>query len=194
MELSLRTFLIVCPLVFLGGFIDSISGGGGLISLPAYLIAGVPIHFAIGTNKLSASCGGIIAAIRYYKNKYVDLLICLPCIAAALIGASGGAHLTLLLDEKYLQYILLFVLPLAGFYVFKKKDFDAVTNPMPRKWTIFLAVLVSLFLGAYDGFFGPGTGTFLILLYTSLAKMDSRIALGNSKLVKIGRASCRERV
>ena len=185
MELTLRTFLIVCPLVFLGGFMDSIAGGGGLISLPAYLIAGVPIHFALGTNKISASSGGAIAAFRYYKNKYVDLLICLPCIFASLIGSSLGANLTLLLNEKYLQYILLIVIPVTAFYVFKKKNLDTEANPLPRRLTIILAIIISFFLGAYDGFFGPGTGTFLILLYTGLVKMDSRIALGNSKLVNL---------
>ncbi|GHU52848.1 hypothetical protein FACS189496_3580 [Bacilli bacterium] len=83
MELSLTAFLIVCPLTFLAGFIDSIAGGGGLISLPAYLLAGLPMHFALGTNKLSSTMGAITASIRYYRNRFVDLFLCIPSIAAA---------------------------------------------------------------------------------------------------------------
>ena len=67
MELHMTTFLIVCPLVFLAGFVDAIGGGGGLISLPAYYLAGVPIHHAIATNKLSSATGTLISTIRDWK-------------------------------------------------------------------------------------------------------------------------------
>ena len=72
MDINLITFLIVCPLVFLAGVIDSIAGGGGLISLPAYLIAGIPPHYALGTNKLSSCIGTFASTARYIKNKSVN--------------------------------------------------------------------------------------------------------------------------
>lgn len=79
MELTIQTFLIVCPLVFLAGLVDSIAGGGGLISLPAYLLAGVPMHNAIATNKLSSATGTAISTARLCKNKFVDWGVALPC-------------------------------------------------------------------------------------------------------------------
>jgi uncharacterized membrane protein YfcA len=184
-ELQPLTFLIVCPLVFLAGFVDSIAGGGGLISLPAYLFAGVPVHLALGTNKLSSTMGAITASYRYYRNGFVDLLLCLPSIGAALAGSALGTSLTLLVDERYLRWLLLAVLPVTAFYVLRKKEFAPGGPPLSRRKTIILAALISLCVGCYDGFFGPGTGTFLILLYTGLARIEGRTASGNAKLVNL---------
>jgi uncharacterized membrane protein YfcA len=184
-ELHLTVFLIVCPLVFLAGFVDSVAGGGGLISLPAYLIAGVPIHFALGTNKCSSTVGALTASLRYYRNGYVDILLCLPSIGAALIGSALGTSLTLLADERYLQWLLILVLPITAFYVFKKKNFELRGKTLPRPRVMILSAVISFAVGAYDGFFGPGTGTFLILLYTGLAKIDPPTASGNAKLVNL---------
>jgi uncharacterized membrane protein YfcA len=183
MELELSVFLIVCPLVFLGGFIDSIAGGGGLIALPAYLMAGVPAHFALGTNKLSAVSGAAVASFRYYKNKYVDIILCLPSIAAALAGSALGSALALGSDERILRWMLLAVLPVTGFYVLRKKNPDKEAPPLPRVKKMVYSLVISFFIGGYDGFSGPGTGTFLILLYNGIAKIDARTAAGNAKLV-----------
>lgn len=187
MDISIHTFMIVCPLIFLAGFIDSIAGGGGLISLPAYFIAGLPPHYAIGTNKLSSSFGTAIATIRYCKNKLVDWGIAIPSILLALIGSTIGANLALLINEKYLKYFLLIILPVVGFYVLRSKTFTdkVIAETLPRKKVYIIAGLASFIIGAYDGFYGPGTGTFLILIYTGLAKMDVRIASGNTKLVNL---------
>ncbi|MDR2258188.1 MAG: TSUP family transporter [Treponema sp.] len=185
MDLNITAFFFVCPLVFLAGFVDSIAGGGGLVSLPAYLIAGVPIHFALGTNKCSSTVGAITASFRYYRNGYVDLLFCLPSIAAALAGSALGSFLTLKADERYLQWLLIIALPVTAFYVFKKKNFEAPAVPLSRGRGILVSALVSFVIGGYDGFFGPGTGTFLILLYTGAAKIDPRTASGNAKLVNL---------
>jgi uncharacterized membrane protein YfcA len=184
-ELSLKTYLIVCPLVFLGGLVDAIAGGGGLISLQAYLLTGIPMHTSLATNKLSAIMGTATASYRYYKNRYVDLLLCLPSIAAALGGSALGTSLTLIVDERYLQKILLLVLPVTAFYVFKNRRFDARPDPLPRPQAVLYSAIISFFIGAYDGFFGPGTGTFLILLYTGIVKLDPRTASGNAKCVNL---------
>ena len=84
MNLTPQTFLVVCPLVFLAGFVDAIGGGGGLISLPAYLIAGVPIHQAIATNKLSSACGTCLATIRFIRKGLVNWKLALPTILLAI--------------------------------------------------------------------------------------------------------------
>ena len=108
MELTIQTFLIVCPMVFLASFVDAIAGGGGLISLPAYLLAGVPMHSAVATNKLSSSTGTVISTYRLCKNKYVDWILVFPCIIMAVFGSSIGANISLLVSEKVLKIICFF--------------------------------------------------------------------------------------
>jgi uncharacterized membrane protein YfcA len=183
MDLDVSVFLIVCPLVFLGGLVDSIAGGGGLVTLPAYLMAGVSPQFAIATNKLSAVGGATVSSIRFYKNKFVDIGLCLPSIAAALVGSAIGSYIALLVDERILRWTLLVILPLTAFYVFRKKDLNGALPSLSRRKTILCSVIISFFIGGYDGFSGPGTGTFLIILYNGVARVDARIASGNAKLV-----------
>ncbi|MDO4338169.1 MAG: TSUP family transporter [Eubacteriales bacterium] len=186
MELTIQMFLIVCPLVFLASFVDAIAGGGGLIALPAYLLAGVPMHNAIATNKLSSATGTVISTVRLCRNKFVDWGLALPCVSMALLGSYIGANLALLASDKLLKWMLLPVLPIVAFYVLKKKNLDEnseVELPRARQWII--CGISSLVVGCYDGFYGPGTGTFLLLCYTGLAKMNVRNASGNMKLANL---------
>ena len=143
MELTLTHFLIVCPLVFLAGFVDAIAGGGGLISLPAYMLAGVPVHFALGTNKLSATFGAIISAWRYTKKGYTPLKISLFCVVCALLGSGLGARLALLLDEQYFKLIMLVLLPVSAFYILRKKAFDDTKPPLPEGKTILIGMVIA---------------------------------------------------
>lgn len=84
-------YLIVCPLVFLAGFVDAIAGGGGLISLPAYIIAGVPAHFALGTNKLASAMGTTVSTARYLKNGYLKGRQMVKMAACASIVSLAGS-------------------------------------------------------------------------------------------------------
>jgi len=185
--MELTVYLIVCPLVFLAGLVDSIAGGGGLISLPAYFLAGIPPHLSIGTNKLSSSIGTAISTFRFCRNKSVDWGLAVPSIVLALTGSALGAQLALLVDEDVMKKILLVILPIVAFYIFRNKNLnsDVVMTPLPRKKLFVIISLVSFAVATYDGFYGPGTGTFLLLLYTGLGKMDIRIASGNTKLVNL---------
>lgn len=186
MELTIQTFLIVCPLVFLASFVDAVAGGGGLIALPAYLLAGVPMHNAIATNKLSSATGTVISTVRLCKNKFVDWGLAFPCISMALLGSYIGANLALMASDKLLKWMLIPVLPIVAFYVLKKKDLGQHDNAdISRRAQWVIAGLCSLVVGCYDGFYGPGTGTFLLLLYTGLAKIDVGKAAGNMKLANL---------
>lgn len=186
MELTIQTFLIVCPLVFLAGLVDSIAGGGGLISLPAYLLAGVPMHNAIATNKLSSSTGTAISTARLCKNNFVDWGVALPCVSMAVAGSYVGAHLALLASDKILKWMLIPVLPIVAFYVMKKKNLDDNSNvEISRKKQWILCAVCSLAVGCYDGFYGPGTGTFLLILYTGVAKLPVAKASGTMKLANL---------
>lgn len=186
-KITITTFLIVCPLVFLAGLVDSIAGGGGLISLPAYMLAGIPAHHAIATNKLSSALGTLIATIRFLKNKCIMITLVVPTVALALVGSWIGANLTLMLDEKYLQYVLIIILPIVAFFVFFKKDslsIKEVSDITPKKRLI-IASIAAFIVGTYDGFYGPGTGTFLVIILTYFGKMDIATANGNTKCINL---------
>lgn len=183
---SLLTYLIVCPMVFLAGFVDAIGGGGGLISLPAYLMAGLPPHMAVGTNKLSSATGTLVSTVRFCLNGHADYALALPGIAAALIGAQIGSRIALIVSDSVFQIVLLVLLPVIALYVLLKKDLEPDPNAqIARSKQLAIVIVSTLVIGLYDGFYGPGTGTFLILVYTSLAKMDVLTAAGNTKLANL---------
>ena len=183
---SWMQYLIVCPLIFLGGFVDAVAGGGGLISLPAYLIAGLPVHMSIGTNKISSAMGTTLTTARFWKEGYIKPRLCLPCAVCALIGSAAGANLALLVDDYVFRIILLFVLPLTALYVLKGKGLDAAgKKPLSPGKTLAIACSLALVIGVYDGFYGPGTGTFLLLLLTGLAHMSLNDAAGTTKVINL---------
>ncbi|SHO50749.1 sulfite exporter TauE/SafE family protein [Anaerocolumna xylanovorans] len=185
MEINIITFLLVCPMVFLAGLIDSIAGGGGLISLPAYMIAGVPPHYALGTNKLSSCIGTVASTARYIKNKSVNYRIGIVSVILALGGSFLGANLALMVREEVIKNLLLFVLPFTAFFVLRNKKTEDKRKPLSERTTFIIACIASFFIAIYDGFYGPGTGTFLLLCYTALARMDIKTASGNTKIVNL---------
>lgn len=176
---------IVVVGVFLASFVDGVAGGGGIISVPTYLIAGLPAHLALGTNKLSSGIGTSVSAGRFIKGGYVDWKLGVPSIALALAGAHLGTRLQLALDERYLKWLLLVVLPIVAIVVLRQRTFPEERGDLPEGRRAAIVLTASLIVGAYDGFYGPGTGTFLILIYCNLGKMDLRTASGNVKLVNL---------
>lgn len=182
---SILPFFIVCPLTFLGGLVDAMAGGGGLISLPAYLIAGLPAHMAIGTNKLSSGMGTTLATLRFAKSGYIQWGRGLLCALCAVVGSSLGARLALLLDDTVFKALMLVVLPLTALYVLRARSLDQVRPPLSWGKTTAIAMVVALVLGVYDGFYGPGTGTFLILLLTGLAHLSLTDANGTAKVINL---------
>lgn len=180
-------FIIVCPLIGIAGFIDSIAGGGGLISLPAYLISGLPVHTSIATNKLSSSMGTAVSTAKYARSGYIDWHLAVFCAAASLLGASVGANIALLISDSVFRILMLFILPLTALYVQRKKNlFSSEGRKMLTfKHTVILSSFIALVIGMYDGFYGPGTGTFLILLLTRFAHMELHQANGITKVINL---------
>lgn len=178
-------YLIVCPLVFLAGFVDSIAGGGGLISLPAYMLAGLPGHTALATNKLSSTMGTLVATGRFLKQGFVPMKLSLCGAAMAIIGSFFGANLALMVSDRVIKIMLLFVLPVVAFYVLRSKDTDSTAKPLDGRLLYSVVMGAAFFIGIYDGFYGPGTGTFLLLVFTGLAKMDLRAAAGATKVINL---------
>lgn len=185
----LRQLLIVCPLTFLAGFVDAAAGGGGLISLPAYYLAGLPPHMAAGSNKLSSSVGTVFSAGRFLKNGSIQPQTAAVSAGCALLGSWSGARLALVLSGAFLQTVMLVLLPAAAAFILigERRGAGEVSTfrSVPAGKAFFLSGLIGLALGMYDGFFGPGTGTFLILAFTALLGFDFRTACGNTKVVNL---------
>ena len=185
MTATLTRFLIICPLLFVAGFVDAVAGGGGLISLPACLIAGLPTHRALGTNKLSSFMGTALATARYAKKGFIPWKQAACCVGCAVIGSFCGAHLALMIREDFFRLLMLGILPLTGAYVLRSHALKEGLAPYAAKKTTLIAMAVSLGVGLYDGFYGPGSGTFLLLLLTGAAHMELTSANGVAKLVNL---------
>jgi uncharacterized membrane protein YfcA len=175
------TLLIVCPLIFLGSFVDAIAGGGGLITVPAYLLAGIPPHVAIGTNKLSSSLGMVISTSRLYLGGFIDLRLVLVPIVCAFGGSLVGARIALLVPPDVFRILLVILLPIVAVAVLRKRTVgDGEDMDIHRRRR--LMGLVALCCGTYDGFYGPGGGTFMLLGFAAIAKLDVRAAAGQMKM------------
>ena len=185
MNIGIAVYLIVCPLVFLGGVVDAIAGGGGLITLPAYMIAGLPAHAAIATNKMASTMGTSVSVFRYAKTGYIPWAFALFCAVFALAGSSIGARLSLLIPESILNTVMLFLLPLTAVLVLKGRILDTERAPRPGKTVYLLGAMLSFFIGMYDGFYGPGTGTFLLILLTAVVHLRLHEANGIAKVINL---------
>ena len=184
MEVTVRMFFVVCPLVFLAGLVDAVAGGGGLIALPAYLVAGLPPHMASATNKCSSVFGTTVSTLRFLKEGRFHRQAAVVSAVTALIGSALGSRLNLLLSERVLHYVLVVLLPVIALFLLLHRDFglDSRAEELPPRKLKLISGLIGLTLGAYDGFFGPGAGTFLLLAFTGLCRFDLLTASGNTKV------------
>lgn len=185
LETLLPIWLIVCPLVFLGGFVDSIAGGGGLITLPAYLLAGLSPHAATATNKCGNVFGTALATVRFIKKGHVHRNAAIVSAITALIGSHLGAKLNLVVPSDVLYYIMLGAVPILTVVLIAKRDFgdESKLERFSSKKLLVVSGAVGFLLGGYDGFFGPGAGTFMMLAFTAICGFDLLTASGNAKVV-----------
>lgn len=161
---------------------DSIAGGGGLISLPALLLFGLPPQTALGTNKLQSSFGSLTATINYIRNKKADLKTAGIGIIFTFIGAMSGTIMVQIIDSEFLEKIIPFLLILVLIYMVfspKAKEIDG-HGRMNRR--IFF-IIFGLLLGFYDGFFGPGTGNFWVVLFIAFLGFNIVKATAFTKLM-----------
>jgi len=187
MQITIWKVLTITLLTFIAGFVDSIAGGGGLISLPSYLLVGLSPHTALGTNKFSSTIGTFTATVRFIKNRQIHLRTAVTAALAALAGSFCGARLALAFDEKFLKWMLVVLLPFIALFILTRKNFgeeNRVSSISARK-QVALAATIGFVIGAYDGFFGPGTGSFLILGFTGILGLDLATAAGNTKIVNL---------
>ncbi|MEL7565901.1 MAG: TSUP family transporter [Dehalobacterium sp.] len=185
--MELEVIVLICFFVFLAGMIDSIAGGGGLISLPTYIASGLPVHTALGCNKFSSTFGTMVASVRFWKSKKVHIKTVVVSIVCALIGSAAGAKTVLYVNDHIIKIVLLIIIPIVVVFVALKKDFGLKNDAdsLSQRQVMALTVIIGLGIGFYDGFMGPGTGTFLIFSYTIMLRFDLVTASGNAKLVNL---------
>jgi len=153
-------FLLVAGL--LAGTVDAIAGGGGLISLPVLILSGLPIHIALGTNKLQASIGTGVAAYNYFKKGLISSATFLDGLLFGLLGTFLGVFLVSYLDNKILNKLI----PLLMVVIFLYSLFTprlGIVDRMPKMKENFFYLIFGFLLGFYDGFFGPGTGSLWVI-------------------------------
>lgn len=178
------TLIFLCLAGFVGAFVDAIAGGGGLITIPAYLLAGIPPHISLGTNKFAATAGSLISTAGYHKSNMVNFRLLRVAVPMTALGASLGVYSVLRIPQDFLYPLVSVAILLVGLYTFFKKEIGK-TNAftiITKKKVLFVS-LVGFVLGFYDGFFGPGTGSFLIFIFIKFLKFDFTHASGNAKLI-----------
>lgn len=180
MEFEISTLILLFLAAFLAGFIDSIAGGGGMITLPALLLSGASPLESLATNKLQSSFGSFSATRHFYKKGYLDLKKCLPFAILVFIFSSLGTISVQFINTDFLSKFLPFLIMIFGFYfLFSPKISEDQRATQIHKVYLFLALVG---IGFYDGFFGPGTGSFLMLALIALGGLGITNALAEAKL------------
>jgi Predicted permeases len=162
------------------GFVDSIAGGGGIITLPALLAAGLPPHLALGTNKLQSSFGSLSAPLRYRAGGMLRLRDIFPGLAATAVGAALGALAVGAVSSRLLSLLIPIFLVCILVFMALRPRFGLEDGTRRLGWLPFW-IGAGLALGFYDGFFGPGVGTFWAIALVSLAGLDMSAATAHTK-------------
>ncbi len=181
---SLLVILIVFG--FLAAFIDSVVGGGGLIALPALLFTGLPPASAVATNKLAGTIGSLTSTIIFYRSGELDLKSVYKLFPLTFIGSMIGAWTVHLMNPEVLKPLMLVMLAVVAIYTIFKKDWGGTSTYKKlsiRHFTIFIILIFAI--GFYDGFIGPGTGSFLIFAFLMIG-FDFLKAAGNAKFLNFG--------
>jgi uncharacterized protein len=167
---------------FLAGLVDSIAGGGGLVTVPALLAAGLPPHTALATNKGQSIFGSLTSFSLFLRSGRIDRPRLGPTFVAAVVGSAIGAAFVLRLDQKLLAPIVIVLLVVASLSMLVRRRGGEQPLPWVSRAPRVAAAAVALVLGAYDGFFGPGTGTFLVVSFAFFFGDDLVRASANAKV------------
>lgn len=181
-EIDLITLAALVAVAFAAGFVDSIAGGGGLLTLPALLIAGLTPAAAVATNKVQSVFGTASATWTMWRAGYVDLRRFWPAVVMAAIGSAAGALVVQAIDPAALAAVMPAVLVVVALYFLLTRRLADHESP-PTLGDRGFALGPTPAIGFYDGVFGPGTGSFFMLACVSLLGLDARRATGTTKLL-----------
>jgi uncharacterized membrane protein YfcA len=188
MSITIEQILLLCLAAFAAGFVDAIVGGGGLIQTPALLVIlrGYPVVTAISCTKIPSFSGTLLAASQYLKKVKLNYILTVVMCVIAFFASFAGSQLLTVVRNDFMKPVLLFILIGVAIYTYFKKDFgqhEAKDHPPAKE--LWYAVAISLVIGFYDGFIGPGAGSFLILAFISLLGYDFLHASAQAKLVNL---------
>lgn len=184
-HISTGMILFLCLTGFIAGFIDSTVGGGGLVSLPALLFTGLPPAFALGTNKVAGVLSSLTSTLSYLRSGKIDFRLVRYLIPLSLLGSIVGADLVRHMPSSFLRPMVIVMLIAVTLYTVLKKNIGTSSTYSGMKLkTTFITVLVAFVIGFYDGFFGPGTGSFLIIVFLFVG-FDFVQASGNAKALNL---------
>jgi uncharacterized membrane protein YfcA len=183
-----QEIIILCIAAFAAGFIDAIVGGGGLIQTPATLITlpQYPVATLLGTTKIPSFIGTSMAAWQYARIVQLRWKLLAMMCSVALLAAYAGSKTVSIISNAFMKPVIFGVLILVGIYTYSKKNFGSnitITKPPKNEWLI--AASFSLLIGFYDGFIGPGAGSFLVLFFISALGFDFLRASAHAKFVNL---------
>ncbi len=184
MEFSIEVLSFLIFAAFVAGWVDVVAGGGGLITIPAMLLVGMPPTVALATNKLQGSSGVLVATIYFIRKGAINLKENKVMLLTTFAGSVFGGWLLLRSDTKVLGAVLPILLISMGLYFLLSKKVGDVDRKGKISIGLF-AVSVAPFLGFYDGFFGPGTGTFMTLGFVALCGYNIARATANAKILNL---------
>lgn len=188
MDIALSHLLLLCTAAFCAGFVDAVVGGGGLIQTPAALVIlpGVPVVNVIGSLKIPAFSGTAIATSQYLRSVAIKWRLLALTAVLAFSASFAGSQVLTLVPNDLMKPLLLVVLLLVAVYTYTKKSFGQASGQQlsrRREWAI--AAMASICIGFYDGFIGPGTGSFLVLSFVALLHFDFLKASAHAKLINL---------
>ena len=168
----LLTVSLLCIVTFIAGLIDSIAGGGGLLRLPALLIAGVSPQQALGTNKFTGAIGTGAAMLNFARKGLILWKLAFIGIPCALLGSAAGSKCILAFDPQTAGKILIALLPVAAMITLIPRRSKSCKDSFTSKDVYLLTPLICFSVGFYDGFFGPGAGSFFIISFNVCLRMN----------------------
>jgi len=180
--------IILCTAAFFAGFIDSIVGGGGLVQTPATLVVlpQYPVATLLGTTKIPAFIGTSMAAFQYAKRVVLQRKLLLWMCVIALLMAMAGSATVSRVSNSFMKPMIFIILIVVAVYTFAKKDFgSAPSKTVSHKKQIIYGSLFAMIVGFYDGFIGPGAGSFLLLFFITTLGFDFMKASAHAKFVNL---------
>ena len=180
-----KTLIFLCIVYFFAGIVDAVCGGGGLFTVPALMSVGLPPHMVVGTNQCSLVLGNVTSIIKYAKSGKIEYRIALMAIPFSIVGAEIGAKLNLLISERYLQIIMIVLLPILAVASFFKRDLgnEDHSGEISDRKKIVGATAISFFVSIYHAFYGPASGLFYMALFCVVLKYDVLKANGITKVI-----------
>jgi uncharacterized membrane protein YfcA len=173
----------LCAAALCAGTIDAIAGGGGLITVPALRVVGIPVDVVLGTNKGQSTFGSLSALVNFWRGGKLDRARLPVAFAGGFLGALGGARLVLQIPRAVLQVVVVVLLAAVAAVVLFRRSLGVHEDAPPPPDPLVRTALIATAIGFYDGFFGPGTGTFLIMAFVAWMNDSLTRATANAKVV-----------